>query len=316
VGTAKVNVLPVVVRTKQLTQKATTYVAKNYRYLRADPSFFVMKTLARFEMARALATSPARATFVPTRAQPAQAIEAKHTLDEIDATLRSEGYYVGLRLAPDILKELQDAVQSSPCYADRDPKRAFLMANKAAADSAWGRPIKLASYFDQQLQWPAFQAVQSDPLVLAIARHYLRRAPVFMRSEVFWTFAVDATRAEKRAQAQVFHCDINDFRTIKFFFHLSDVGPNNGPHEYITKGPQRRTLVHQMIGQRLASVPEHKLLRTYRNNQIVRVCGESGLGFAGDPYYIHKGSRPTEGSRLMMQLEFGCRSYRTWYFGA
>ena len=39
-----------------LSVKSYRYLSKNYRYLLGDPGFFWMKTVARFEQVRALAT--------------------------------------------------------------------------------------------------------------------------------------------------------------------------------------------------------------------------------------------------------------------
>ena len=70
----------------------------------------------------------------------------------------------------------------------------------------------------------------------------------------------------------------------------------------------------RMLGERCASIPDDTLLRIYGANQMVTVCGPAGTGFAGDPYYFHRGAHPSEGSRVLVQMEFGCRAYRTWYF--
>src|SRR5690606_4897194 len=113
--------------------------------------------------------------------------------------------------------------------------------------------------------------------------------------------------------AQVLHCDINDYRTIKFFFYLTDVSAENGPHAYIKKSPLQRSALHQLLGQRCASLSEDDLMRKY-GKQLVTVCGSAGSGFAGDPYYFHRGTTPVRGERLLLQIEFGCRRYRTWYF--
>ena len=85
-------------------------------------------------------------------------------------------------------------------------------------------------------------------------------------------------------------------------------------HEYIKKRPVRRTLKHQMLGQRCSDIPDETLVRTYGADQLVTVCGPAGSGFVGDPYYFHRGAHPSEGVRALLQIELGCRAYRTWYF--
>lgn len=303
-----------------LSRKSAAYVAKNYRYLSKDPGFFLMKTVARFELAREWATR--ESVFTRTsQAPPASSedargstVECSQDPAEVVSTLRNEGYYVGLRLAPDALSQLLEHSQEATCFADRDQSLGLRIAEREQFEKVLGRPIKLASYFNQQEDWPVFRQLREDPLLQTVARSYLGCEPVYLRSELAWSFPYRATDADKRATAQVLHCDINDYKTIKFFFYLTDVGPANGPHAYIKKNPRQRTALHQLLGQRCASLSESQLLQTYGKKQLVTVCGSAGLGFAGDPYYFHRGTTPLKGSRLLLQLELGCRRYRTWYF--
>ena len=295
-----------------IARKSAAYVAKNYRFLATDPSFFWMKTAARFELAREWASRPKDGSTEIANDSPL--VRAAHDTATVIETLRADGYYVGFTLAPDVLSELMACARTFVCYGDRDRRLAFHIDDRAAFEQRLGRKLKLANYYDQQLEWPVFMRLNRDPWLKAIARAYLGHAPVVVRSEVLWSFSTPATTAERLKHAQVLHCDINDFKTLKLFFYLTDVGPNNGPHEYIKKRPVKRTLMHQILGQRCAGIPDETLLRTYGADQLVTVCGPAGTGFAGDPYYFHRGAHPSEGVRALLQIELGCRAYRTWYF--
>lgn len=299
-------------KSADIARKLSGYVRKNYGYYEKDPAFFWMKNLGRFELARSWVTKPRGAAQQAPGAWSANVTSADSTANVV-ATLNDEGYYVGLKLSPTTMASLRQSVASTPCYAERDPKRPFLIGQKAAVEQRTGRKIKVASYFDQQEEWPAFAAMRDDPALLAIAEAYLGCKPVYLRSELAWSFPTEATTAEKIAAAQVFHCDINDYKILKFFFYLSDVGPGSGPHAYIKKGPLARTAKHQLLGQRCASVPDEELIGTYPG-QMVTVCGGEGLGFVGDPYYFHRGATPVDNDRLLMQVEFGRRHYSAWYF--
>ena len=299
-------------RCRSIARKAPAYVAKKYQYLAADPSFFWMSTVARFEFAREWATRPKDKSSWIAGSSPL--IRAAHDSATVLKTLKTEGYYVGFTLAPDAVSELMACARSTVCYGDRDPNLPFQIDDRAEFEQKLGRKLRLANHFEQQLEWPVFSRLTRDPWLSEIARGYLGRDPLFLRSEVLWSFATPATYDERRSAAQELHCDINDFKTLKVFFYLTDVGPNNGPHQYIKKGPVKRTLKHQMLGQHCASIPDNTLLSIYGANQMVTVCGPAGTGFAGDPYYFHRGAHPCEGCRVLAQMEFGCRTYRTWYF--
>jgi hypothetical protein len=297
---------------RSFARKSAAYVVKNYRFLATDPSFFWMKTIARFEVARAWSTRPQAKDSPVDAASPL--FDAAHDFASVLETLRREGYYVGLSLAPDVLAELQECMQATVCYGDRDPHLGFYIGQRDAFERDLGRKLKVATYFNQQLNWPVFARLKRDPWLNAIARAYLGREPVYLRSEVAWSFASASTPEERAAAAQVLHCDINGFKTLKLFFYLNDVDAKNGPHAYIKKSSRRRTLKHQLLGQRCSDVPDDTLLRTYGAEHLVVVCGPAGTGFVGDPYYFHRGTEPTEGCRALLQIELGCRAYRTWYF--
>lgn len=295
-----------------LGQKSYRYVARNLRYLATDPRFFLMKTFARFERVRGWVTGGGDAPPQPTGDSAAFAPSCG--LDEILATLRDDGYFVGLTLRPRLAEQLVARATRATCYAERDPNRPLRISERARFEAERGAPLHVASYFSQQESWAEFHAVRDDPWLLAIAQAYLGRTPVYLRSELAWSFPrAEVTRAQRVATAQVFHCDINDFRTLKFFFYLTDVGLGGGPHAYVKKRPRPRTLRHQALGQRVAALDEAALLATYADNEVVTVCGPAGTGFIGDPYYFHRGTTPTETPRLLLQLELGCRQYDTWY---
>lgn len=298
-----------------LAQKSVDYLKRNYRYLVDDPAFFWMKTLARFEIARDIAK---RTSVLPPPPAPPSSdyvphITAEHSPKDAVTVLENEGYYVGLKLSEHALQRLLTRVRRATCYADRDLSLPFHIDDKEEAESVHKRRFKVGSYLTQQDEWPEFRSILNDPTLQSIAQNYLNCPPVFMRSEILWSFPLPVSEAERRANAQVFHCDINDFRTLKFFFYLTDVGPDTGPHVYIKKNPRQRTLIHQLLGQRCASIPDELLEQTYGKDQVVTLCGPAGFGFAGDPYYFHRGTTPTREARLLLQIEMGCKRYRTWY---
>ncbi len=302
--------------TSTLSQKSVRYLQKNYAYFKKDPSFFFMKTMARFELARTLrrrASSLPSAPPLPRLPPPSATPQVAADLAQAVPLLEREGYYVGLQLAPQTLAGLLSRAERETCFADRDQHMPFRIGELEDAERRYGRRIKLGSYFKQVETWPEFRAIRNEPMLQHIARQYLGCDPVYLRSDLMWSFPCWATEEERLANAQVFHCDINDFRTLKFFFYLTDVGFDSGPHEYIKKSSRARTLFHQLLGQRCASIPDGELEETYGRDQVVTITGAAGLGFVGDPYYFHRGTTPKSRARLLLQIEVGCKLYRTWY---
>lgn len=297
---------------RDLASRAARYVHRQYGFLRDDPRFFAMKTLARFSAVRTLVARSRTPAAIETSTASSPHVVCPVTPEGVLERLRSDGYFVGLRLAPALLRSLLAHAAATPCFANRSPDQPFLIGERSALERTLGRSVRVASYFDQQESWEPFRALRSDPWLLAIARAYLGGEPVYQRSELAWSFPADPTPHERMTAAQVLHCDINDYRSLKLFFYLTDVGPHDGPHGFVPGSAHDRTWGDQLLGQRICMIPESKLVARYGPERVV--TGPAGTGFFGDPYVLHRGATPRRSSRLLLQLELGLRRYRTWYY--
>lgn len=172
---------------------------------------------------------------------------------------------------------------------------------------------RVASYGYSQENCKAVQEIKHDANILEIARAYLGRDPVYIRSDLLWSFPAEMDEAQRIAAAQVFHCDINDYRSIKFFFYLTDVEKFDGSHSYIKGTHRNRSFVDQLLGQRIASKADEKLIAAYNSNNIRTLSGPAGFGFAGDPYCIHKGDAVKHACRLLFQVEYSFYNYNSYY---
>jgi len=298
----------------QILEKIVYYCEINFFYLKKDASFLLMKYLARFCFFRNLARFRVRALSLPPIQPGALTIGLDHSMADVNRCLARDGYYSGLRLSQAQINTLLDFAYSHPCYANRDPGYKIAVKSPNPDDLNIGPGIKYASYLHSQDLCEVMQELKQDPVILAIAHQYLGRPPVFMHSDLLWSFPRPVDDAEKLAAAQVFHCDINDYRSLKFFFYLTDVSKHDGAHIYINGTHRRRCLRDQLLGQRLASKADQTIIQTYGENNIVTLTGPAGLGFVGDPYCIHRGgSLDGTTNRLLLQLEFSLYTYKTYY---
>lgn len=297
----------------QLFMKVKNVIRENQTCLTEDPDFYWMRTLARFQLIRDWATS-APSQDLGATLLPSDRLVTQDSFDHLSQTLERDGYYQGLQLSSETLNAFLEFAETTPCYANRDPNLKFFLNERTALEAKLGRPILLGSYFDAHEDFQPFQALKTDPLLLAIATTYLGRTPQYHRGEVAWSFPAPASAAEKLAAAQVLHCDINDYKTIKFFFYLTDVDTESGPHVYLRGTHRNRKFQHQLMGQRCAGIPDETLIQTYGAESVETVRGSAGFGFAGDPYTFHKGTTPTRRPRLLLQMEFGVNTYKMWHF--
>ncbi len=296
--------------------KISNYFVQNRTYLKADPNFFFMKYLGRFLWVRSLAYhfAPQSSYQIDTSSTIKifeNRISLDHDINDAVREVRENGYYTGLRLTPQHIDEILKFAFSNPCYGDRKQSDQLLLPNMDAVKKQ--NFYRVASYGLTQENCKAVQEIKHDANVLALAKGYLGREPVYTHSDLLWSFPGEMDRDQKIAAAQVFHCDINDYRSIKFFFYLTDVEESDGSHSYIEGTHRKRSLIDQLLGQRIASKADEKLLAAYDPKKVRTLSGAAGLGFAGDPYCIHRGDAVKRSCRLLFQVEYSFYNYSSYY---
>lgn len=295
--------------------KLLDYIQYSFRELTQYPQWFVMRKLARFHFVRSWAFACAVrsqqsdyktfSAFAPTAVEP--------SVEEVDASLitdclLSKGMFAGLQLLEPVRQEIVDFAYSSTCYGNKNPKWGFPVKRLEEAQALCDRPILTAGYFNSEQHCPAIKALRQDPNLLAIAAAYLQTTPVHVSSSLWWSFPVKSNILQQSKAAQVFHCDIDDYRFLKFFFYFSDVDNESGPHTYICGSHTKKPLLQQCLRGRAT---ESFLLNYYGRSNVKELCGSSGWGFVEDSFGYHKGAPPRTKPRLMLQIEFAMRDYGT-----
>jgi hypothetical protein len=290
-------------------KKLYEYFNRSFQCVKQNPELFLMRKLSRFEIVRDWVHHFKRASNQSYRiSSENSAIFPDLDVDEIVASITNNGYYSNFQLPPAILKEFLNYVDSTPCYGNRDSNQKFYYAEKSKIEARLGKPFRFSSYAIDQSCLPVLQ-LANDPAILAIAAQFLGTDPVYIASELLWSFSVPATQLEQLKAAQVFHYDLDDYRSIKFFFYLTDVDELNGPHVALQGTHKNKKFLHQLLGQRCASIADEKLIENYGAERIKVFCGKAGFGFVEDPCCFHKGCLPAQGERLLLQLEYATKDY-------
>lgn len=223
------------------------------------------------------------------------------------AALRQDGFYPNLRLPPHILKGLREFAAGHPCYADGDTNAPFFALRHAEAENRFGRRIMLGRYFNTARHCPEIVALQNDPALVAVAAEYFGAQPRHIGNRMWWSFARPASERECRRAGQEFHWDLDDYRTLTFFFYLTDVTPRSGAH-IVIKGSHRRKKPSHLFSFSKSRSEEH-LAAVYGRENFVNLRGPAGTGFAEDTFCFHKGLHPLEDHRLIVQVRFALNDY-------
>ena len=296
---------------RRFFNKLFCYVSRSVTCLLYNPKLFLMCKLARIECIRQVwGTLIARTTRPKTLDKSAPLPTSLVTPPDpktISAVLRQQGIYAGLQLSDVVVAELVDFAHQTPFAANRNPKIRCLFKDRTTLEASLGYSFQLGSVNTQGCA--AVQALIYDPGLVAISTAYLGAKPTAIGSELLWSFPGESTWKQQIKGAQVFHYDIDDYRSLKFFFYLTDVDESNGPHVCIQKTHWGKKLGHQLMGQRCASLKDQTLVETYGAEQVLTVCGQAGLGIVEDTFCFHKGNRPVSRPRLMLQIQYALNAY-------
>lgn len=137
-----------------------------------------------------------------------------------------------------------------------------------------------------------------DQNLLHIANEYLQTKPIIDNIALWWSLPFKK-ELEDRA-AQKFHFDMDRFKFIKFFFYLTDVTTETGPHCYVKKS--HKNLPNQLYND--GRKEDAELLNYYSEEEILEITGKRGSIIAVDTRGLHKGKSLINGERLLFQIQF------------
>jgi hypothetical protein len=223
-------------------------------------------------------------------------------IDKALLDMRHDGVHAGINLDPDTVAQITKFALTEECYWPGEPRVRFLYSNRADAERRCGSSILLGRYYDIEERCAAIRAIAHDPLLHYLAASYMGAPAGQIEARLWWSFVGDATSAERVKADQGFHYDLHDYRSVAFFFHLTDVDEGSGPHVHI-KGSHTHKPLRLLLGEsRQAS--DDDLARQYGADNLMTLCGPAGFGFATDPFGYHKGAPPTTRDRLMLRIRF------------
>src|SRR5690606_13181649 len=79
------------------------------------------------------------------------------------------------------------------------------------------------------LACPYLLDIANDPRLVDAASAYLGCKPVISTFRAWWSFG----GFTEPKDAEFFHRDVDDWKFVKLFVYLTDVGPDNGPHVFV-----------------------------------------------------------------------------------
>jgi hypothetical protein len=266
------------------------------------PSWFLMFVFSRLPAARRLhrlLKKRKRRHYQPS----SEVLFPGVDVSQAAQRLERDGIYVGLQLPDAVLNDVLAFSFSTNCFGNSDGAAPLKIGSIAEANAV--RRFVIADYRDAIESCAAVRQLLRDPTLLGIAESYLVTAPYLLRSRLWWSFyCPDLNDQERESHSQTFHFDVDDWRSAKFFFYLTDTDPSSGAHQFVRGSTTRRPWLLQVTP--LKACGEATVQKYYRTDDILTLTGPAGFGFVEDPFGVHRGIAPTQRARLMLELEYGC----------
>ena len=219
---------------------------------------------------------------------------------EIVKDLQTTGYHVfDTKLNPNQLADLVNFAKTTPVsYLEYDKKYITYSKEKVIFDSE--NPVSPRFQFtnSELLKNATVQDLAFDQSLLRIANSFLNTKPVLDIVSMWWSVPF-GKEAEDRA-AQKYHFDMDRLKFMKFFFYLTDVNTNTGPHCYV-KGSSKNIPKPILLERR---IEDFEMAKNYPSEDIVELTAPKGSIIAVDTRGFHKGKSLSEGNRLLLQFQF------------
>jgi hypothetical protein len=214
--------------------------------------------------------------------------------------LRSDAVFRPVRLAPRAVAALRELAQNTVCVNWGDERRYHAREVRAGRLPDGARAI-----IGEVADAPGSDAVRDiseDPRMLEAVKGYLGYAPASRVVRLLWSFASDASLAERRAAGQtfMFHFDVQSYNFLYANFYLTDVDAQSGAHVMIA-GSHRRKPISWLL--KSANRGDDEIHGYYGPDELV-ITGSAGEGFLQDSSCYHKALVPLGADRLMLQIRY------------
>ena len=153
------------------------------------------------------------------------------------------------------------------------------------------------------------QALFSDPGIIAIASEYLNTVPILDIVAMWWHTSY-SDRPDSNA-AQLYHFDMDRIKWLKFFFYLTDVTEENGPHCFVAKSHKTGRIPNQLLKKGYARNTDEEVQSYFPKEDFIEFVAPKGTIIIEDTRGLHKGKHVLRGDRLIFQLEYAASMFGT-----
>jgi hypothetical protein len=220
--------------------------------------------------------------------------------------LAEKGYHVfPQKLPDDLCDDLLKLATTMPCIGRATDAREDADERLDRFPRENPRVIRYDFSERDLVQHPEIQRVMADRSMIAVAQSYLRSSPILDIVTMWWNTA--ASKHPDKKAAQFWHFDMDRIKWLKFFIYLTDVGPENGPHSFVSGSHRRGAIPQNLLEQGYSRLTDEEVEQQYKKDDFIEFSAPRGTIIAEDTRGLHKGKNVVREDRLVLQFQF-CNS--------
>lgn len=226
------------------------------------------------------------------------ALSSEEIIRAADIMRERGSFVVPRRVPPEACERLLQFALTQPALV-----RARESHNGKSIAAVYDPARPLGAYYrfepSDVINHPDVQALMAEPLLVELAQAYLEAEPVADFIRMWWYSA-----SSHPESAQLYHCDMSRIKWVRFFVYLTEVGPGNGPHCFVTGTHRTGGIPGRFLERGYAHVSDEEISRHFGPDDIVEFLGPRGTIIAADTRGLHKGQQVRIGHRLILQIQF------------
>ena len=285
----------------------------NFAYQSMITLFCFTRGLSNDVMSKVIGIFRPMLTFSPYEGVLGKSSELN--FENILERLREDGYYVfDNRLSNELCDSLLEFASTQECSM-RFSTNGLANSGKSIT---YNREAPQATRYEfstrDLLKNKEVQKLIADNSLADIAQRYLVSTPLVDVVAMWWT--TDFSKRPDAEAAQFFHFDMDRPKWIKFFFYLTDVEAQSGPHVFVKGSHKTNGIPRSILRKGYSRLSEEEVISHYGKDKIVEFIAKRGTIIAEDSRGLHKGKNIQSGDRLMFQIQFSNSGFGSAYESA
>lgn len=220
--------------------------------------------------------------------------------------LRRRGYLFFPSVVPtDVIDEISSFASQTKAHLRRmDCETSVPIVEKIHFDPTDPRAVRYDYDPRDVLDNRFVQDLLGDEVFLSISEAYLNCTPHFDVLSMWWH--TDFKVEPDSEAAQLYHFDMDRVKWLKIFIYLTDVGPDDGPHAFISGSHKSNGIPQEFLRRGYSRLKDEEVLRYYGPTSERIFTAPRGSILIEDTRGLHKGIALRKGGspRLMLQFQF------------